>query len=378
MTKLIPIYAICAILTFLSERISVKELDSYDGKIYIKKEAILYYVMAFAMAVFVGLRIKGNDTSSYMHMFDILEGSWTSIKSIDWLQPAKAPGFFLVNYLMKMARFSTQDFLMCYALFTVIVYFWFIRKFSNNIPFSVFLLLGMGCYTFTMAAIKQTTATAFMLIATDKAINKKYIPFAIFTLVAFLFHPYSIILAVSVFLDFTPWSKKTYIFLIVSAILAFNLQFFSDLITSVTASLGADYGEGSFSGEGVNIFRVLVVWVPSALSYLAREPLADDSDRQKNIIINMSMMNSLIMFVGLFGTANYFARLANYFLIFQVITLPILFNYFDTRSLRFLKTGSVVGYSLYQYYSNVLATGEFDSIYSFISVKEYIVQLFSR
>jgi hypothetical protein len=39
-----------------------------------------------------------------------------------------------------------------------------------------------------MAAIKQCTAMAFCLLATDRAINKKYIMFVLYVLAGSLFH----------------------------------------------------------------------------------------------------------------------------------------------------------------------------------------------
>ena len=43
------------------------------------------------------------------------------------------------------------------------------------------------------------------------------------------------------------------------------------------------------------------------------------------------------MFIALFGTANYFARLANYFLIFQTLALPWMLSYFDYKSKKTLR-----------------------------------------
>ena len=73
------------------------------------------------------------------------------------------------------------------------------------------------------------------------------------------------------------------------------------------------------------------------------------------MIINLSMMNSVIMFIGLFGTANYFARLANYFLIFQCLALPMILQQFTASSERQLRFLSVAGFLAYFYYDEVLA-----------------------
>ena len=85
------------------------------------------------------------------------------------------------------------------------------------------------------------------------------------------------------------------------------------------------------------------------------------------------MVNAMIMFVGLFGTANYFARLANYFLIYQTLSLPLIFNYFTKQSKRLLIIVSVLCYFVFFYYENTIANGRCDEIYQFRSVYERCV-----
>ena len=65
--------------------------------------------------------------------------------------------------------------------------------------------------------------------------------------------------------------------------------------------------------------------------------------------MNLSFLNGEIMFVALFGTANYFARLANYFCIFPVIALPRLFNMVPPKWRVLLKMVAIVCYFLFFY-----------------------------
>ena len=82
------------------------------------------------------------------------------------------------------------------------------------------------------------------------------------------------------------------------------------------------------------------------------------------------------MFIGLFGTANYFARLANYFLMFQCLALPRILQKFDRPSERMLRFSSEVGFLGFFYYGTAVAQGSFDGNYSFITVSEFLKQLF--
>ncbi len=375
MKVLIPITIFCFAMAYLSEMNSVVEIDEVGAKRYIKKDKIAFFLMALCMAVFVGLRIRGNDTYAYINTFERLGTGFNAVSKIDFGNISAAPGLTFVSIVLKTIGATSQDYLMIFALFTVITYLWFIRKYSSHTFMSVYLFVTMGVYTFTMAAIKQTTAVAFLVIATDRAINKKWLQFIIFVLIAEFFHPYAFVYLIIPFLFFKPWSDRTYAFLLGTVVVALLLEYLMSGIFAMTESLGYDYDSNSFVGEGVNIFRVLVVWSPIILSLFVRKELQNNTDRVAQLVINASMINAMIMFIGLFGTANYFARLANYFLIFQTLALPYVLNLFDKQSKSQLKTACVILYFAYYYYGSAIANGGFDVAYSFMSIFDYIKQL---
>ena len=95
------------------------------------------------------------------------------------------------------------------------------------------------------------------------------------------------------------------------------------------------------------------------------------STRTENILFNMTMLNALIMFVGLFGTANYFARLANYFLPAQVIVLPWMLRKIGGKGRQVLTVMCIVGYTGYFIYGNLIQS-VFDSSFSKIAFWQYI------
>lgn len=373
MLKLLPIIAWALLLAFLSDKRSRYVLDQAGRKQYTRKDLAIYLVMALSMAAFVGLRTRGNDTYAYRHLYENLTPvGLSNIGDIDWRKVSDAPGLQCLTILFKTWGFSVQDYLMVTALFTVCTYLWFIRKYTCSIWLSIFYFLTMGVYDFTMAAIKQTMAVAFLLLATDGAIQKKWGRYVIWLLVAELFHPYSFVYLVVPFVAFRPWSRGTRYLLAGALALALFMSQFLSAIDIVTTSLGYSYDEGEFTGEGVNIFRVMVVWVPLVLSFLGRRAIGAIESRATNIILNLMMVNSVIMFIGLFGTANYFARLANYFLIFQVVGLPYVLTLFSRDNERILKRLSAAGFAAYYYYGAAIANGGFDANYNFMSLLEYL------
>lgn len=372
MTKLVPIIVFSIIMAWLSENASRHRLNEAGKLVYAYKDKFFYFILAASMAVFVGLRTRGNDTYAYRQMYENIGTGLDNIAGIDWSDLAAAPGLQCYCVILKTLGATTQDYFMVTALITVGIYLWFIRKYTCDIFLSVFYFITMGAYTFTMAAIKQTLAVAFLLLATDNAIQRKWIRYLFWVMFAELFHPYAFIYLVVPFVTFSPWSRATLFLLAGSVFIALFMSRFLGTIDSVTGALGYDYDANEFAGAGVNIFRVLVVWVPLALSFLRKEKLRRSNDRTMNIIINLMMVNAVIMFIGLFGTANYFARLANYFLIFQTIALPWILRLFTVYDRKVLTAMSIVGFSAYCYYGEALANGGFDANYNFLTFWEYI------
>lgn len=375
MKELLVIVIPSLLLAALAEFNSTTTVGRFGEKKYIQKDKIFFIIMAVAMAVFVGLRTDYNDTTAYTHAYELMTEDSTVFKSIDWAL-GENPGFHFVNAIFRVLGIQTQSFLMIYALFTVCIYMWFVRKYSDNLWLSMFFFFTMGCYTFTMAAIKQTVAVAFCLLATDYAIRKKWIVFVALVLLASTFHPYALMYLMVPFLMFRPWTVNTYLMLGVFAVVGVGLQSLMGTIVDITAMLGEEYTTASFNGDGVSIFRVAVVWVPVLLSFLARDFLKDSNNQADNLVLNFTMLNAEVMFIALFGTANYFARLANYFLIFQAITLPKLFKFYTKTGQKVLAVCSIVGYALYFYYAEGILYGGFDMGFQGITLLEYFHSLF--
>ena len=189
------------------------------------------------------------------------------------------------------------------------------------------------------------------------------------------FHVYAVIFLCVPFLVFKPGTKKTLVLIVATIVIAFSLKSLFGTITMLTANIGESYNVASFSGEGVNIFRILVCNVPLVLMILFYNEIFMESSEKDNLMFNLSMMNGCIMFIGLFGTANYFARLANFFVATQAITLPWMINNISERSRKILKIGMIIGYCGYFYYSNNIVYGAFNNM-NRISVYEYVKQLF--
>lgn len=314
---------------------------------------LVTFLLIVLLGTFCGLRIWYNDTVTYLQMYQqapALAEFWDSEDA----NFADGLGFGYILSLLKELGFSSQDYLMFFAFVTVIPYVWFVHKYCDDFVFGVFLMFATGFYTFSFAAIKQCVALGICLIATDAAIHRKWIRYLLFVALACLFHPYAIVYLIVPLMTFKPWTFRTFLYIFLFVATGFLLDNLIGTIVDITALIGGNYDMSEFIGEGVNVFRVLVAFVPFAITALFHRDLFSDSERDENMIFNLAMINALIMFVGLFGTANYFARLANYFLPMQVVTLPWIINKLRYRTGLPLKWPCVIGYTGYFIYENAI------------------------
>lgn len=369
MWELTPVIAISLFLAVVSDLFSKKDENLNR---YVKKEKFLWIIIVLVMGVFAGLRESYNDTFAYLHSYDIASGD-LDFENID-LSFGNNPGFVLVQMLFKHFGFSRNAYIMFYSLLTYGIYIWFIHKYSTDFSMSMFIFVCM-VFTFPMAAIKQCVAIAFCLIAVDKAINKKWFWFIFWIFIAETFHAYSFMYMLVPMLFFLPWeNKKTYMWIVIFFFIGILLKPLLGSVLSITDSLGEEYTVQEFSGEGVNPFRLAVCLVPLVLSFILRKQVVSNESkmiREDNICMNLSFLNGEIMFVALFGTANYFARLANYFYIFPVIALPRLFNMVPPKWRVLLKMVVIVCYFLFFYYATVIVYGSFDGMFRRIALSEF-------
>lgn len=370
MWKLVPVVLISLTAAFFYDKFSTKR-ENLSGYVY--KEKILWLIPIIAMAIFAGLRTEYNDTTAYTYSYENFVKSNFDFSNISWTFGDNF-GFDVFSIILKSLGFSTNGYLMVFAIITYVIYIWFIHKYSTDFLMSMFLFICL-IFTFPLAAIKQCVAVAFCLLAVDKAINKKWFWFVFWIFIAETFHAYSFMYLIVPLLFFVPWQdKRTVMWIVIFLFAGILLRPMIGTVLSITDALGDEYTVEEFSGDGVNPFRLLVCLVPLVLSFILRKQINDpynEVNRAEGLCMNLAFLNGEIMFVALFGTANYFARLADYFYIFPVIALPRLFNMVNPKWRTLMKICVVLCYLLFFYYAEYIVYGSFDNRYQGITFNEF-------
>lgn len=368
MNKLYPIFFICMILAAFYEKNSIYDRRNSQ---YIFRDKFFYIIIVLVLVGFSGLRIRYNDTATYIQAYQqLVIGNTNIVWSI-----GDNPGFQLVNLLLKNLGISANGFIMCYSLTTVGIYLWFIRKYSCNFSLSLFIMLTSGVYIFSMAAIKQCIAIAIGLLGVDAAIERKWIKFVVVILIAMLFHTYALMFAITPLLIFRPWTKKSYILICGTLLAGILFQTVLSGLLSVASLFGENYDPALLNGEGVNAFRLLVAIAPMALSFFVRDQLKREQNGVESLMINLMCVNAALMFMSLFGTAFYLARVANYFAIFSVIAIPYILQHFELNIRRILTAIVIIGFCGFAVYAYGINRG-FDMMYDSITIGQFFKTLF--
>ena len=371
MWELIPITFVSILLAFFSE---IKSEKDGLGNNYLKKDKLFWIIIAIFMVIFAGLRITYNDTRSYLDIYTYLTNSDFDFSKISW-KMGDNPGFNSVSILLKSIGFSENGYLMFFAIPTYTIYIWFLHKYSTDFLFSIVIFFAF-LFVFPLAAIKQTISMALCCVAVDRAIRKKWAAFVLWIIIAELFHAYAIMYFIVPLLFVVPWQNKTtYLWGGLFLVVGFALRPSLGVLLDATENLNKSYTVEAFSEEGVHPLRVVACLVPFIISFLIQKQLLNpkfEYTEVDGLFLNLSFLCGGIMFIALFGTANYFARLALYFIIFECLSIPRLINMLPSRVKNIVKFFAIISFAFFFYYSNMYSSFQkFDFEYDSIPISEF-------
>ena len=368
MEKLYLLLTTCTILAYLYEHCTIQ------WKLKPKKIELIYFALMTIMICFGGFRGSYNDTWTYRDAYVyLIKGFPEDLDIISW-ELGDNPAFLIIESILKTFDVEVHLFIMFFFFWTTLFYMHFVKKYSVDLTLTVYLFFTMGCYSFNMAAMKQCIATAFCLLAIPYAIEKKYFRFLLLICFAALFHPYALMYIIVPFLDFSPWKIGTFVVLVGIVVVGVLFQPLLGTVISITTAIGEEYTIDTFSGDGVGILRLVVVWSPVVLSFIYRKVLYAQCDRKDRIFFHLTIVYAGILFVGLFGTALYFGRLSNYFSMMPVITLPWMIkkiNYFYPRDSRIITIVVVICYFIFFYFSHTIES-DFASSYEALTLIDFL------
>ncbi len=337
-----------------------------------KKLDIPLITMITMLSLFIGLRRNYNDTYLYRRHYAIAPAVSEYLETDP--EFTDNPLFYLTQSIFRHhVSENVNVFFLVIAFFSIASIVCFIRKHSNNFPFSMLIFFSVGLFVDFMGAMKQTLAIAVLTYAVTALMDKKYIKFYAIVLIATLFHAYAIFFVILPLFTKTPWTLFTYITIFGFVFILMTFESSLSAFLSAADSMGKDIAaEEIYDNTGINPLRLAVFAIPPLLSFFFQDNLNDSYTTPKSILMNLSLLSFLVMSLGIFMAANMFGRCAGYFEIGSIIMLPwIIKQVFEERTAKLISIFAGIAYIGFFIYDN----SGFSSGYSAISVIDFVKTL---
>ncbi len=385
MFKLLTTLFIVVLLAYLSESSFKKKADYYINNVQTRPDVTMTlkeplrrldvwcFIAILIMGFFSGLRTDYNDTYMYKIGF---RGADTVAEYLaeNGFKFAGNPLFYISNSFVRQLTDDYHIFFLIIGLFSFWQYMRFFKKHAPYLSLSTYFFFTMGTFVFMMAAMKQAIAVAILTIAIDKLLEKKYVAFYIWVILAALFHFYAILFVILPLFTTKPWNYKTYLLLLGMLVC---MVAFEGVITAFMESaedVGKNVSEEEVFAVGTNIFRVLVYAVVPIITFIYRAKLKDLSSAE-NLFINMSIICFAVLCVGTQGGGNMFGRIVGYFELSVVISLPfVIKRCFPEKTAQLVTVAAVVCFFAYFLYEFGVAK-DFSSNYYSITFSQFLQSL---
>ena len=381
MRQLVLLYWGCVFLIYLSQTYYPVETQ-LDGRqtgkrhFMLRRADVFMIVTILWLASFSFLRTSYNDTYNYIYAFQNSESISEGLQSGIFTDWTGNPLSELYESVMRSITTNYHVYFLIPAFLSSFAVIKLLKKYSVSPAFSLLIFFSIGTYIMYVAALKQCIAMFFLLMALPYAIDKKYVKFYLLVLIAVLFHTHAFMFALVPLLVEKPWGKITWVLL--GAALFAMATYDSTLgrFMEYAQSIGAMVAEIEvFDSHQINILRVMVYWIPALFALIFRQRLFNDSTREENLFVNMSLISAFILMIGLVQGANLFARMAAYFEIATAVALPWmikkLFTKQSAQMVTVIATVLYFGYFLYEFG----ISKHFDTEYSAITLWQFFREL---
>ena len=381
MRQLILLYWGCVFLMYLSQLYypTPARLDrKQTGLNHFMLQRADYFTFAVIawLTCFSFLRTSYNDTTNYIYLWSKAKDTAEFLADGGLHDLTGNPlSIFWQSFSHQIAENYHVYFFVpaIMSSFAVVKLF---KRFSINPAVSMLIFFSIGTYVMYVAALKQCLAVFFLLLSVPYAEEKKFFRFYALVAIAVLFHTHAFMFAILPLLFGRPWGRLTWLLFIATVFAMATYDATLGAFMEYAQSIGALVDEWElFDGHQINILRVIVYWVPTALAFIYRRYLFSDSSRYENLFANMAIVSSLILMIGLVQGANLFARMAAYFEIAQAITIPwMIQKLLKKRSEQFITVcavGLYFGYFLYEFG----VSKHFGDQYAAISLWQFFLEL---
>lgn len=294
----------------------------------IGKKSIFFILLLFIVLV-TGLRSEyvGADSVQYYFSFSELN-KMSLIRALDTRYDA---GYVLFARSVGHFFSSPYAFFFIVALLTFSVAFFFFRRYSKHVFFSILIFFCLEYADFS-SLMRQSMALCFLFCSIPFLLRNNIVLFFLFVAVATQFHASAIVGILFFFLDKLRFSRRTIVIFLLSAIVLFLLnKAVWLLVAKMNIGAYALYVDSAYNSMGTSIVNDFIIKVfPSMLFlFLGLKSKEEEMSREENLFFMLSLMNVALSIVAL--SSLIIGRLCLYF----SFAIPIVASYIFLPTCRY-------------------------------------------
>lgn len=334
MTTLSVVFILAIIVRYMDEKSSKKNTQIYSG--------LLTIYILIILSCLSGLRYGvGTDFFSYRAVYiDAFKSNISDDRDF---------GYLILNRLVHIISDNPQWIFIITSLIINALIIYIIKKKSKMFEISVYLYITSYMYFSTFNAIRQWLSAAILFFGVKYMFSRDFKKYIIVVLIASTVHQTALIMLLFYFLCNGKFkSMKNIILTIIGiSIYIFYMPFVNILMKSMEGSkISNDYSSAlGIAGQGANILKFFVALVPVILCLLFYKDINKDNDKKVDILMNLSLVNSLVMLIG---TRHWiFARFLMYFELYNLLLYPIIIPKILKKEQRLLYYSFMVVYLIF-------------------------------
>ena len=195
---------------------------------------------------------------------------------------------------------------------------------SENVMLSMVMYICLGLYMFMLQGLRQSIAISICLLATEHCKKRKFFPFLLSMLLAFLFHRTCIVFTIMYFVYGLKFTSKTKAGLLITA-----------GVLVLLAPLFVKYGnqfldrayENTAQSSALIASAIYVIILAVAYLFLDKK----NTNEELMFFIVMTLFGAAFYLMRYMG-AQVMDRISFYFIMGQNIVLPAVIKKFDNKS----------------------------------------------
>lgn len=304
----------------------------------IKKERFLFFsFLVFTLMAALRHYSIGNDTLAYERLYEQIATYRTLFETSRF-----EIGFVKLNQLLSSISPSPQFLIIVTSLIVFITFYLEIRDNSGNYLISVLLFLSCGLFRFSLSAIRQCLALCILIFAIHYLKKNKYVICVGLCIAAFFFHKSAIVAALLILASSINWNKYVYRSI---PFISLGISIFAkSFLLRIIADFG-DYGRyltGIYSG-GTRTATLFIIAMEVISIIVISIPRDRENHNEFYIKLSYCRLGLLIASINL----NAIDRLADYFMIFEIIALSNSLEKYKGSNKKILKFLICTMYFLY-------------------------------